>query len=293
MTRCNDGVFGDGVKSCGVVAPHALLTDSVQRAHRLKSARISRGWRIVRTAIGFAAAAAFSVALWTLVMPLCRLVPGSASQKEIRAQLAIHWFTRVYLRGLRLLRVLRIQLSGAERLREPGTLVVANHPTLIDALVLLSLMPQADCVMKQRYYEDPFLGRAARGAGYITNRDGPGLVAECVERLMRGRSVIIFPEGTRSPANELGAFARGAAHIALRAGRDPVPVAIQCDPPTLHGREAWWEVPSGRFTLSLNVAQPLPVKEAVSDQPNRSRAARALTAALRENIERRITIGRV
>lgn len=255
--------------------------------------RLSRSWRIVRTAIGFAGAAIFSVVLWSLVMPICRLVPGSASQKEIRAQLAIHWFTRMYLRALRILRILRIRLSGAERLREPGTLVVANHPTLLDALVLLSLMPQADCVMKQRYYEDPFLGGAARGAGYITSRDGPGLVAECVERLLRGRSVIIFPEGTRSPAGELGAFARGAAHIALRAGCDPVPVTIHCDPPTLHHGVPWWDVPARRFTLSLNVAEPLEVKEAIRDQPNRSRAARALTAALRDHIERRFTLGQV
>ena len=76
-----------------------------------------------------------------------------------------------------------LESRGVERLREPGILVVANHPTLIDVLVLMSHMPQADCVVKQRYYDHLFLGGTARAAGYIPSRDGPGLIADCVERL--------------------------------------------------------------------------------------------------------------
>jgi hypothetical protein len=61
----------------------------------------------------------------------------------------------------------------AEGLSQRGQLIVANHPTLLDALLLMSPMPQADCVAKERYYRHPFLGSAARGAGYIVSRDGP------------------------------------------------------------------------------------------------------------------------
>ena len=38
--------------------------------------------------------------------------------------------------------------EGVERLKAPGILVVATHPTLMDALILMSQMPQADCVIK-------------------------------------------------------------------------------------------------------------------------------------------------
>jgi 1-acyl-sn-glycerol-3-phosphate acyltransferase len=252
--------------------------------------RVSRGWRIVRTAFGFAALGMASLLLSLVVLPLLRVFPGSQERKELRAQQAIHWFVRAYLRGLRILRILRIRCTGAARLREPGTLVVANHPTLIDALVLMSLMPQADCVVKQRYYEDPFVGGTARGAGYIPSRGGPELVADCVERLVQGRSLIIFPEGTRSPVNGLAPFARGAAHIALRAGRDPLPVTIRCEPSTLYHGQAWWDVPERRFTLTLRVGEPLRVKEAVGEQTCRGQAARALTASLREYFERRVDV---
>ena len=240
---------------------------------------------MARSGFAFALLGVMSLVLALLVMPPLRLLPGEADERERRAQKALHWFVRGYLRWLRILRLCRIECTGAERLREPGTLVVANHPTFLDALTLMSFMPQADCVVKQSYYDHPFLAGSARGAGYIPSLAGPELVDECVERLLRGRSVIIFPEGTRSPPNGLAPFARGAAHIALRSGRDPLPVAIRCEPATLHREQRWWEVPDRKFTLTLDVGQPLVVKECLArevPQPqSRSRAARVLTASLR------------
>ncbi|MBW2419924.1 MAG: 1-acyl-sn-glycerol-3-phosphate acyltransferase [Deltaproteobacteria bacterium] len=184
---------------------------------------------------------------------------------------------------------LRVRCSDPEKLRRPGILVVANHPTLLDAWALMSQMTQADCIVKERYYKNFFLGGAARAAGFIPSRDGPSLVDECVGRLRRGRSLIIFPEGTRSPKGELGVFARGAAHIALRAGCDPVLVTIDCDPATLYHNQPWWDVPERVPTLSLTVGDALPVKEVVSPEMSRGKAARALTHHLREHFERQLT----
>jgi len=249
--------------------------------------RLARGWRVVATGLAFAAVGIVSSLLAITSVPLLVLVQRSPEQRQLSFQRLVHHSCRAYLRALELLGLARIRYSGAELLREPGTLVVANHPTLLDALLLMSLMPNVDCVVKERYYDHPFLGAAARAAGYIPSRDGPGLVAACVERLVRGRSLMIFPEGTRSPVNELGPFQRGAAHIALRAGRDPVPVAITCEPPTLYRGQSWWDVPDRRFDLVLRVGEPLPVKEAVGEQQSYGRSARALTAMMRGYLENR------
>jgi 1-acyl-sn-glycerol-3-phosphate acyltransferase len=250
--------------------------------------RLSRVWRVGATGGSFAALGAVSLVLGVTLLPLLRVLPGGRERNELRAQKLIHHAARAYLLGIRALGLTRIRCTGVERLREPGTLVVANHPTLLDAVVLMSLMPQADCVVKGRYYEHPLLGVTARAAGYIPSRDGPRLVADCVERLVRGRSLVIFPEGTRSPVNELGPFQRGAAHIALRSGRDPVPVAITCEPPALYHGKPWWDVPERGFDLTLRVGEPLSVKEAVGGQTSRGRAARALTACMRDHLEKRV-----
>lgn len=247
----------------------------------------SRGWRVLATGFAFVEAGILPLLL-AVAVPGLRLLPGGRERAELRVQKAIHWLTRFYLAGVGLLGAFRVRCSDPERLRRPGILVVANHPTLLDAWALMSQMPQADCVVKERYYENFFLGGPARGAGFIPSRDGPGLVDECVERLLRGRSLIMFPEGTRSPEDELGPFARGAAHIALRAGCDLIPVTIRCDPAALYHGQAWWDVPERVPTLTLTVGDPLPVKDVVDTRMSRGRAARALNTHLREYFERQL-----
>jgi 1-acyl-sn-glycerol-3-phosphate acyltransferase len=227
-----------------------------------------------------------------VVMPILRIWPGSKERSEIRCQHAIHQFTRIYFSSLQWMGIASREVRGAERLLERGQLIVANHPTLLDALLLMSLMPQADCVVKERYYQNPFLGGPARGAGYVVSRNGPGMVEKCVEHLKRGRTVIIFPEGTRSPAGGLGPFARGAAHIAIRSGLDPIPVTIRCEPATLFHGQAWWDVPDRRFTLSLAVGEPVPIEGALLGSSSRGRAARAITETLRNHFEKGMSVVR-
>ena len=249
-----------------------------------------RIWRTLGTGIGFAQAGFLSLLLGLVIFPIIRLLPGTREEKETRSQRCVHRFVRVLFGTVDLLQVMRLRCNDVERLKQPGVLVVANHPTLIDAFCLMSLMPQADCVAKASHSHNPFLAGAIKGAGYIPNLDGPQLVADCVDRLMRGRSVIVFPEGTRSPANGLGPFLRGAAYVALKAGCDPVPVTIKCEPATLYRGRAWWDVPERRFTLTLTVDEPLVVKDVLEQPMALPRAARVLTAALRDHFERRLTV---
>ncbi len=248
---------------------------------------VSRVWRIFATRLAFVEAGILSLLLAAMV-PVLRVLPGGRERAELRVQRAIHWLTRFYLGGLSLLGAFRVRCTGREILQRRGILVVANHPTLLDAWALMSQMPQADCIVKERYYENFFLGGSARGAGFIPNLDGPALIDECVDRLRRGRSLIIFPEGTRSPEHELGPFTRGAAHIALRSECDPVPVTLRCDPATLYHGQAWWDVPDSTPTLTLTVGDPLPIKDIVEPEMSRGRAARALTAYFREYLEREL-----
>ncbi len=244
--------------------------------------------RLLATALGYAILGIASLLLACIVLPGLRAVASGGDDAEIRAQRILHRWVRAYLRVVESLQIVRIECTGAERLRQPGVLVVANHPTLLDVLALISLMPQADCVVKESYYQNRFLRGVAHAVGYIPKRTGAQVVASCVERLVRGRSLIIFPEGTRSPANGLGRFLRGAAHVALRSGCDPVPVTIRCDPPNLYHGRRWWDVPDGRFVLTLRVGEPLRVKDVVDAEASPPRAARMLTESLHDYFERNL-----
>jgi 1-acyl-sn-glycerol-3-phosphate acyltransferase len=178
-------------------------------------------------------------------------------------------------------------------LRGPGPrLVVANHPTLIDVIAIIACMPQADCVVKGAHWRNPLMRAIVRGADYIPNTDGDGLVSTCVERLREGRSLLLFPEGTRSPEGRLGAFHRGAAHIALRSGCDVLPVTIRCDPPAFTKGARWHDVPDRIIELTVEVRDPFPVPERLPSLPETPLAARRMTVALRELYEGLLRGGR-
>jgi 1-acyl-sn-glycerol-3-phosphate acyltransferase len=259
---------------------------SAKRVFRL----VSRVWRIAATGFSFVLLGLLASVLGLIVIPMMRLWPYESQSQEFRVQVLIRSLVRFYLFMLQALGTCTIRFEGKERLWEPGLLVVANHPTLLDALLLMSEMPQVDCVVKRRYFYDRFLGAAAQGAGYIPSGDGPAMVEACVDRLKQGRSIMIFPEGTRSPVNGLGCFTRGTAHISIRAQRDPVPVTILCNPPALYRGRKWWDVPERRFELILRVGDPL-VSHAVSHEAlSRGRAARDLTESLHHYYERELAI---
>jgi 1-acyl-sn-glycerol-3-phosphate acyltransferase len=188
-----------------------------------------------------------------------------------------------YLEGVGLTEV---RFEGALRLREPGPrIVVANHPTLVDTPLLGQCMPQADCIANPDWADHPLLRGAIAAANYVRNDAGAEAIEEGVRRLREGRSLLIFPEGTRTPLGvPLGPLRRGAAHIALRAGVELQPVAIRCVPRTLMKGQRWHDVPDRAFELRVKALPPLLPKEVLAGGESASIAARKVTDALRARL---------
>jgi len=223
-------------------------------------------------------------ALFTLLA----LLPGDSEARELRCQRIVHHTFRFFIRYMQALGILRFHIEGAEALRMPGQVVVANHPTLLDVVFLVSQMPQADCVVKAEAWSNPFMRGVVTAAGYVPNDEGEALVDACADRVARGRTLVLFPEGTRSPLRGLGRFRRGAAHIALRAGRPLRPVTIRCEPPSLMRGQRWYAVPPRRMNFTLECADVLDPTLLASGEQRRSVAARVVTAALREFFGKRV-----
>lgn len=248
---------------------------------------VRRLGRMVLAAAAHALFAGAALAVLLVAVPAIRLCSPRAEVAERRVQRVYQRGLRAYLGLVEALGLARFRCRGEAALREPGTLVVANHPTHLDALALIRFMPQVDCLVKQEYFDHPLLGALARAAGYLPNSGGRGVVDGCVSRLLRGRSVLIFPEGTRSPRSGLSPLRRGAAHVALESGHDLLPVTVRCAPPLLAKGEPWWRIADAGVELSLEVGAPIRLEPAVADAPNRARAARALTESIRQHFEAR------
>lgn len=117
--------------------------------------------------------------------------------------------------------------------------VVANHPTLTDALALLASVPGACTAVRADIYDKYFIQPLLRGAGHFSAGSGNPLsgasvVQTSVDRLAQGFRVLLFPEGTRSPtAGGMHPFGRTAFEVACRADVPVVAVIIHETPPWL------------------------------------------------------------
>ena len=147
---------------------------------------------------------------------------------------------------------------------------------------ILAHVRDADCVVNAVRAHDLLFAGLIREAGYIQNDGGNEVIKKAVGSLASGRSVIIFPEGTRSPSGGLGPFRRGAAHIALASGRPVTPISIFVDPPALTKNRRWWHIPRQRIHMTLDIGPPLSPSPRTRDEPRRALAARQMTAELRE-----------
>jgi 1-acyl-sn-glycerol-3-phosphate acyltransferase len=266
--------------------PHPSAVDS-PGAQRRGTSALSRMAHRVASAVLFAVFGLLSVGLFGVVLPIRLAFSRNHPHRDLLAQRTVQAALRFYLRVGKWLRVFVVETRDVERLRQGPALVVANHPTLLDVVVLLAHMPQADCVAKRAAWSNPFLRAVVSAAAYIPNDDGEDLIARCCERLAAGRIVILFPEGTRSPAVGLQPFRRGAAHIALRSGCPVVPVLIRCDPPALKKDRPWYALPDELMRFRLEVDPPVTFGADLADY-SRGLAARRVTERLRDHFERRL-----
>jgi 1-acyl-sn-glycerol-3-phosphate acyltransferase len=141
-------------------------------------------------------------------------------------------------------RLVEVRYRGLERIPRGGLVLVANHPALIDITCLLARVPEAVCIFKPAIRRNPVLGAAARRAGYLAGDGGHDLVRAAAEKVGAGHTLVIFPEGTRTPPGTVvQPFRPGFALIARRGGVPIQLVHIRTDSNVLTKGRAWWRPP--------------------------------------------------
>ena len=252
--------------------------------------RLNYAWRVVATGFCFSVFGISGLLLSLTIFPFLYILPVNTEWKREKSQWIIHICFRLFVWLMQFVGVMRLTIIGAEKLRRDGNhLIIANHPTLIDVVVLISLLPKVDCIVKQALWHNPFLRGVVSSAGYISNLDSQKMLNKCIATLQSGRSLVIFPEGTRTIPNKPIKFQRGAANIALRSERNIIPVAITCVPSTLTKDKRWYEVPhDGKFHISLKVGDIISTSAFRQQNLNISRASRKLTNFMSQDLRKQI-----
>ena len=238
---------------------------------------INHAWRVFATGFVFVLFGLGALFISLTMFPVLRLSTRNSDVARRRIQQGMQRTFHCYIEIMCRLGIMTYEVHGVERLREQGRLVVANHPTLIDVVLLVSLMPEVDCIVKRGLWRNPFLRWPVIWASYIPNSEGEELVEGCADTLRRGHSLLVFPEGTRTVPGKPMRMQRGAAHIALAADAEMLPVTVTCDPPTLFKGNPWYRVPSRRFHMKVVVGEPVTASSFRQEDELPARAARRLT----------------
>jgi 1-acyl-sn-glycerol-3-phosphate acyltransferase len=146
----------------------------------------------------------------------------------------VHRMAQAWGRSILAVSGVRVRVSGAQRVDPTAAFIcMANHQSNFDIPVLLGYLPVPfRWLAKAELFRIPIFGRAMRGAGYIPidRSDRPAAIAslrQAAAAVRNGVSVVIFPEGTRSPDGTLKPFKKGGFVMAIEAGVPIVPVALR------------------------------------------------------------------
>ncbi len=149
-----------------------------------------------------------------LAIPIYLLLPEAWGRKIGR--IAIMLMFRVFLFSLVLSRRCHFDLAALDTLRDESSLIIApNHPSLLDAVLIISRLPNVACVLKTELMNNIFLGAGARLAGYIRSEPLRKMILLSRQNLSSGSHLLLFPEGTRTvtcPVNPLKASISLIAH---------------------------------------------------------------------------------
>lgn len=146
------------------------------------------------------------------------------------------------------------QKKEMEQIR--SSIIVANHPSLIDVVILTAIIPKCMLIVKPALMRWPFLRPILRSLCIVNDGNSTTLLERAQSAIEQGFNIIIFPEGTRTTPGKKNKLHRGAFHLAYRSGAPIVPIRIDTSQPFLTKEAPWWYVGEHCpvFTLTLHDA---------------------------------------
>lgn len=170
---------------------------------------------------------------WTVVMTFICALLAIVTSFPSRGGNVPHLVGRFWAKSILFVSRVKVSVQGLEHI-DPGAtyLYMANHQSMFDILALLGYLPiQFRWLAKKELFRIPIFGYSMARVGYISidrsnRKSAIKSLKEAAQKIARGVSVVVFPEGTRSPDGQVMQFKKGGFYLAIDSGRPIVPVVI-------------------------------------------------------------------
>lgn len=176
---------------------------------------------------------------------------------------AVRSVTRLWGKGMCRLSGVRVEVSGIENiLKDRSQIFISNHQGMYDIFIFEGYLPANFLwIAKESLFKIPIIGWTMRRAGYIgINRTSPKKFLEslhrAVEEIRNGKSIVIFPEGTRTRDGDVGRFKKGSLFLIFKTGAPVVPITISGSFDVL--KRGGFRINSGK--VRVHIDKPIEVK---------------------------------
>ncbi len=251
--------------------------------------KINYGWRLFATALAFFLFGIGGLFVGVTLLPIILLTSKDRDQRINRTRFIIRHSFKIFLNIIEFLGIIKLTTSGLEKLKTlKGSLVICNHPSLLDVLVIVSQLKNIQCIVKKTLWMNPIISGMISAAGYIRNDMDPKVFLECCKQeLQCGENILIFPEGTRTTPGESVKLLRSLGHLALAANADIQSLVLDCNPVLQPKGRKWYKIPPKRAVFHLQAGRVFLNADYQNDTP-RSIRVRVLTRDIQDYYNPRI-----
>lgn len=193
-------------------------------------------------------------------------LPGSLRRRMGRGMIFVGM--RFYVWVLRALCFVRMDVAALKALRrERSIVIIANHPSLMDAVLFMAYLPNTVCVMKAALQNNILYGAATRLAHYVSNASPLHMIRQASEELRRGAQLVIFPESTRTTQPPINPGCSPACALMAQRGGAPLQeIFIDMSTPYLSKHWPLFKPPVLPLRITLHAGQRIdPIGQVAAD----------------------------
>lgn len=147
---------------------------------------------------------------------------------------------------------------------KPSQIIIANHPSLLDVVLLLANIARINCVVKASLSKNIFLFGAIKASGYILNTANEELLQKSIDTLKSGESLLIFPEGTRT--KDKISFHKAASYIAIHGAKSLSAIFIKMHPKSLQKDSKWYNTPAQTLHYEISLENQIILDDFAKDK---------------------------
>jgi 1-acyl-sn-glycerol-3-phosphate acyltransferase len=167
-----------------------------------------------------------TIVMGNIVFPLIKLLlPKKYKLNTYSSVIRQSW--KFFVKFLIFIKIIDVKVKDIEKIKNiKNSIIVSTHPSFIDGVVLISLIPQTTCLVAERLSTNFITKNIVNTMFIISGKSLDSIVHDSVKMLDNNFNVLIFPSGRRHKANEYPKIRKGAALLAIKSKKDIVPIRL-------------------------------------------------------------------